>query len=398
MSVLQHALLFAAGAALIHVAAAQGTGPDAASVAKAIEAKYAAAEQYTFDATLELARKSGEESWEVVANYKFKVAVAPEGKYLLWVSEKNQLEYLIVSDGRDAWAYMPGLNKYARLGAVDPYPISDPEDIFLNGVGDDNRDPILCSKLVLPILTRLTRHAALTEMGRVAEVTIAGEDRQLPILSVLSEKDEHEGQILTDIVLDPETLDLVQVEWTRSAISGEDQRFASLKIKFEKLRIGDPIPASYFTFSPPGDAELVNELPIPGLHGSALLNGPAPDFELGTAAGSKTRLSSLRGRPVLLAFSGSGCAACSRQLAELANIQAEYKNKGLMVLGIATEPKSVPAFPAILADPGAKVHRLYRVQLAPAIVVIDAQGKVVRFLPGVRDVAAIKAALKIAGI
>src|SRR6185437_15620688 len=120
--------------------------------------------------------------------YKVKVAVAAEGKYLLWVSEKNQLEYLIVSDGRDAWAYMPGLNKYARLGAVDPYPLSDPEEIFVNGLGDESRDPILCSKLVLPILTHLTHRAALTEMTRLAEVAIAGEDRQLPILSVLSEK------------------------------------------------------------------------------------------------------------------------------------------------------------------------------------------------------------------
>jgi peroxiredoxin/outer membrane lipoprotein-sorting protein len=405
MSVFQHVLLFAAcAAALIRSAAAQAPSPDAASVAKAIEAKCAAAQQYTFDAVLELARKNGEESREVVANYKVKVAVAPEGKYLLWVSEKNQLEYLIVSDGRDAWAYMPGLNKYARLGGVDPYTLSDPAEIFLTGVGEDSRDPVLCSKLGMAILTRLTHHAALMEMNRLADVNIAGEERQLPILSILSEKDEHGGQVLTDIVVDPETLDLVQVDWTRSASDGEEQRFAILKIEFEKLRIGDPIPASYFTFSPPGDAQLVDELPIPGLNGSALLNQPAPDFELAAAAGTKTRLSDLRGHSVLLAFSGGGCGACSRQLADLASIQAEYKDKGVVVLGIATEPKSVTAstggtpVPAILEDRGAKVHRLYRVQLAPAVVVIDAQGKVVRFLPGARDVAAIKAALKSAGL
>lgn len=404
MSVFQHALLLAVCAGLIRSAAAQSSGPDAASVAKAIEAKYAAAQQYTFDAVLELARKNGEESREVVARYKVKVAVAAEGRYLLWVSEKNQVEYLIVSDDRDAWAYMPGLNKYARLGAVDPYALSDPEEIFLTGVGDDSRDPVLCSKLVMPILTRLTHRAALTEMTRLADVTIAGEDQRLPILSVLSEKDEHGGQILTEIVFDPKTLDLVQVDWTSSAIDGEEQRFAMLRIEFEKLRVGDPIPASYFTFSPPGDAQLVDELPIPGLNGSAFLNQPAPDFQLGTAAGSKKWLSDLHGHAVLLAFSGGGCASCSRQLAELANIQAEYKDKGLVVLGIATEPKSVPASAggmpalAILEDHGAKIHRLYRVQLAPAVVVIDAQGKVIRFLPGVRDAAAIKAALKSAGL
>jgi peroxiredoxin/outer membrane lipoprotein-sorting protein len=406
MSAFQHTLLFAACAAMIHIAAAQAPAPppapDAASiavsVAKAIEAKYAAAQQYTFDATLELARKTGEESREVVATYKVKVAVAAEGRYLLWVSDKNQLEYLIVSDGRDAWAYMPGLNKYARLGAVDPYPLSAPEEIFVNGVGDESRDPILCSKLVLPILTHLTHRAALTEMTRLADVAIAGEDRQFPILSVLSEKDEHEAQVLTNVVLDPETLDLVQVEWTRSATAGEEQRFVSLKIEFEKLRIGDPIPASYFLFNPPGDAQLVDDLPISSLNGSAILNQPAPDFELATASGSKTRLSGLRGHAVLLGFSGSGCAACSQQLAELANIQAEYKDKGLVVLGIGAEPKSATALPGMLVDHGAAVHRSYRVQLAPAIVVIDAQGKVVRFLPGVRDAAAIKAALKSAGL
>jgi peroxiredoxin len=287
---------------------------------------------------------------------------------------------------------------------VEPRILPDPDESFLTGVGDDSRDPVLCSKLVMPILARLTRHAALTEMNRSADVNIAGEEQQLPILSILSEKDQHGNQTLAEIVVHPETFDPVQAEWTKTVITGEEQRFAILKIEFEKLRIGDPIPASYFVFSPPADAQLVDELPIPGLNGSALLNQPAPDFELEAAAGTKTRLSDLRGHAVLLAFSGGGCVTCSQQLADLAKIQSEYKTKGVAVLGIATEPNSVPTsaggapVPAILHDPDAKIHRLYRVQLVPTVVVIDAQGKVIRFLPGARDVATIEAALKTAGL
>jgi outer membrane lipoprotein-sorting protein len=384
--------------ASLHPAAAQSETPDAAWMARAIEAK-CAVRQYTFDAAIELARKRGEDSREMVASFKVKLAIAPEGKFLLWVSEKDRLVYVISSDGRNTWAFMPDLNRYVRLNAGDADIAPDPDDIFLNGIEDGDRDPVLCSKLVIPILARLARGSELMEMTRLAEVKIRGEDRQLPVLTVLSPKNERAGQSLTDVVVDPETLDIVEMDWTRSAGAGEEQQFVVLRAEFENLRLGEPLPASYFVFNPPGDAQLVDELPAPGLDGSRFVDKPAPDFELQASGGSKIHLADLRGRVVALAFSGAACAMCEQQLADLASIQAKYKEVSMFV--IATTPNirggAAPAVP-ILNDAAAKVHRLYRIELAPTLVIIDRAGKVVRYLPGARNAAMLEAALKSAGL
>jgi peroxiredoxin/outer membrane lipoprotein-sorting protein len=385
---------------LIPSAHAQESGRDAAWIVRAIEANCAHSEQYTFDAVLELARKNGEQPREVISKVKVKVAIAPEGKYLVSASDQGRLEYLIVSDGRHTWAHMPALNRYMKVEAGGAGLAADPDEAFFMGVEDQDRDAILCSSLVVPILARVGRSAALVEMNKVAD--LEGEERQLPVLTVLQQRDERGRQSLTEVMVDPETMSLPRLEWTNSVIVGEEQRFAILKVQFENLRIGGPVPLSYFEFYPPSGAQLVEELPMFGLDGAPLFNKPAPDFELQTAAGPKIRLSDLRGRVVLLAFLSNGCIACRQQLAALAGIQEDYKDKGVVILGIATGPKATTGAAlrpdAILDDTGAKVHRLYRVLLAPTVVLIDGQGKVVRFLPGARDAETLRAALRRAGL
>lgn len=66
---------------------------------------------------------------------------------------------------------------------------------------------------------------------------------------------------------------------------------------------------------------------------------PAPDFEAPDSAGRSLRLSSLRGRKVLLYFFPkaftAGCAAETRQFGVLAPALAE---RGILVLGISVDP------------------------------------------------------------
>jgi cytochrome c biogenesis protein CcmG/thiol:disulfide interchange protein DsbE len=385
---------------LIQSANAQESGRDAAWVARAVEATLAHSEQYTFEAAIELARKNGDEPAEPVANFKVKVAVAPQGKYLLSVGDQNKLEYKVVSDGQHTWAYMPASNKYMKVEARHVASNADPDEAFSVGVEEQDRDAFLCSNLILPIMARVGTSAALVEMTKVADVEVEGEQKQLPVLSVLTEKDDRGRQSLTEIVVDPETMSLPRLEWTKSVTAGEELRFAVLKAEIESLRIGDPIPPSYFVFNPPSGAQLVSELPIPGLDGSFLFNDPAPAFELKAMDGSKVRLSALRGRFVLLAFLSNDCTGCPQQLAALANIQEAYK--GLVVLAIANGVTALtgatPRPNAVLDDAGAKVQRLYRVQLVPTIVLINGQGTVVRFLAGARDLEALRDELRSAGL
>jgi outer membrane lipoprotein-sorting protein len=387
--------------AFLYAIAGQEPPPEPSKVAKAIQERFAAALEYTYDATLELTRKRGEEQPEEGTTFKVKVASAPQGKFLLWVSVGNDLRYLIVSDGQTAWAYSPALHKYARLEAAWAGIVPDPNEAFSIDVEDRDRGPVLCSQLVVPILSRLLQRPALVEMTKVVDVEIQGEERQFPILSVLSERNERGSQTLTEIAVDPATTDPIRLDWTQSESATDETRFAVLKVGFEKVLVDARIPPSYFTFSPPGDAESADELPLPGLTAGSLSGAAAPDFAIPNSGAEATRLSSLRGRFALLVFLGKGGRASRQQMSALTALRSEYKDR-LNVVEIAVEPGAVRDLPgvggAVVDDSRATIHRLYQIQFAPTMVIVDPQGKVAKFLPGARDTIALKDALKAAGL
>ena len=147
--------------------------------------------------------------------------------------------------------------------------------------------------------------------------------------------------------------------------------------------------------------KLVETVPIPGQTGSTLLNQPAPDFELKTLDGDKVHLADLRGHPVMLSFWASWCGPCRHELPGLAKIYEEYKDKGLVILGINDEGKGAARKYSeqakltfqTLDDGNLKAHRLYKVHSIPTIFLIDKNGKVVVFLKGSREPEKIKASL-----
>ena len=73
---------------------------------------------------------------------------------------------------------------------------------------------------------------------------------------------------------------------------------------------------------------------------------PAPDFSVSSLGGGRTvRLSSLRGRVVLLDFWATWCPPCRRGLPETQKLAAQYGGKGLTVLAISDEtPLTIARF------------------------------------------------------
>lgn len=68
---------------------------------------------------------------------------------------------------------------------------------------------------------------------------------------------------------------------------------------------------------------------------------PAPDFELGTDEGERVRLSSLRGRPVVLYFyPEDDTPGCTRQACELRDVYSEFRERGAVVLGVSPDDES----------------------------------------------------------
>ena len=132
---------------------------------------------------------------------------------------------------------------------------------------------------------------------------------------------------------------------------------------------------------------------------------PAPDFTLTSDSGEAVTLSSFRGAPVVLYFyPKDDTPGCTAQACELRDSHAAYEERGAVILGISPdtveshlrfrEKYELPF--TLLADPDQRVAQLYgawgektsygktTVGLIRSTFVIDAGGRVVRALRGVR--------------
>ena len=270
--------------------ATQQPGPDPIAVVKRLVERFRGGDQYTFDATLELARRDGDGGRETVAAEWVKLAVAPKGRYLFWAGDAPHLKFLVASNGRSTWAYSPGTREYLLIEAAGADLHRTPGDAYRRGVRDDDRDLMAAAELVVPILRDMDREAAVVEMNRYLDAQLRGEEQQVPVLSVLSGISPDGSQRRTEIALDPETADLVDLSWSKSTQVEDEQRFALLNAKVDRFKSGSILPATFFEFNPPGDAKRVDELPIPGLTGSSILNRTAPGFTL-EAPGAQTSVS-----------------------------------------------------------------------------------------------------------
>lgn len=71
-----------------------------------------------------------------------------------------------------------------------------------------------------------------------------------------------------------------------------------------------------------------------------LIGNTAPDFELESLDGAKLRLSSLRGKAVLLNFWATYCGPCKIEMPWFVELQNEYGPQGLQIVGVAMDDAS----------------------------------------------------------
>ena len=112
---------------------------------------------------------------------------------------------------------------------------------------------------------------------------------------------------------------------------------------------------------------------------------PAPAFQLNSSAGKPVALADYKGQIVLLNFWASWCGPCRQEMPILEQLNRQYRNKGVTLLGVNVEPDSAAAvnwlkatpvsFP-ILFDVDSKVSKLYQVEGMPNTVILDRKGLV----------------------
>jgi peroxiredoxin len=123
----------------------------------------------------------------------------------------------------------------------------------------------------------------------------------------------------------------------------------------------------------------------------------APPLVLKDTKGVPVKLSDYRGRVVLLNFWYSACFPCRMETPDLIALYQAYKERGLVVLGINTDPLIMPEdggemlrrfidtykipYPVLVAD--RKVYEDYgRTPIAPITLLVDRQGSIARVFWG----------------
>ena len=120
---------------------------------------------------------------------------------------------------------------------------------------------------------------------------------------------------------------------------------------------------------------------------SPLLQKPAPSFRLEILGGGETASQALRGKPTILNFWASWCfPACYEEAPLLEATWRKYKDRGLVMLGVAIQDKEPNAlefmkrfgfsFPNGM-DPGGKISIDFGVYGVPETFFIDRQGQIV---------------------
>lgn len=120
---------------------------------------------------------------------------------------------------------------------------------------------------------------------------------------------------------------------------------------------------------------------------------PAQEFNLPTDTGNVS-LTDLKGKVIYLDFWASWCGPCRKSFPWMNDMQAKYKDQGLVVVGVNLDSKKslaqeflakIPAKFTIAYDPEGKVADNYRVQGMPSSYVIDRNGNLQSVHLGFRE-------------
>ncbi|HEY1404616.1 MAG TPA: TlpA disulfide reductase family protein, partial [Pyrinomonadaceae bacterium] len=126
----------------------------------------------------------------------------------------------------------------------------------------------------------------------------------------------------------------------------------------------------------------------------------APDTEMKTLEGTPFRVSSLRGRVVLVNFWATWCLPCRAEIPDFNRMQKEYEARGFTVVGISSHdtPEMIRDFQSVvrqeyqLLTSGDDALADFQVgQARPVTFILDREGRIRERFLGERDRAAFDA-------
>jgi peroxiredoxin len=120
----------------------------------------------------------------------------------------------------------------------------------------------------------------------------------------------------------------------------------------------------------------------------------APDFTLSDSNGASVKLSSYKGRVVLLDFWATWCEGCKVEIPWYMDFQKKYKEEGLSVVGVSMDEEGWKSVKPFLADKkinypvvigNEDLAKLFGITMLPVTLLIDRNGKVAELHIGMVD-------------
>jgi peroxiredoxin/outer membrane lipoprotein-sorting protein len=317
-------------------------------------------------------------------------AVKPD-KYRLTYKD-DATEIILVSDGDITWTYMPKLKQYTKQQSA----MSSDDD-----EGDGQQADTLTTALRALVLfyEGVGQYGASAMLAKDERVKVGSDRIDCYVVKFQSAKSQHQ------LWIDKERFIVVRhVEVARQTVNGMLVE-VHLSTNWKEAEIKLPPANDLFSFDPPSSATEVATLNLPGER--VLLTGKnAMDFELKDLQGAQVRLSSFRGKIVLLDFWATWCPPCRKEMPSIEKLHRQFAGKDVVVLGINDEDsatvksflkKNEYSLPTLL-DSKKNVHRLYGARAIPTVIVIDRDGVIRAHYIGGRSEADLMAALKTAGL
>ena len=319
-----------------------------------------------------------------------------------FASEVRESEYTtrVVTNGESLWTAVPELGQYT-VQALAPL-LAGADSATLKGQLDPARDYARLLDGVTRIQT-LSRDTVRTARGAVQceryALTRAAADSAGPGITI------HPRVVWVDPASRLVLLDSSRVDQNHPQLGPVSS------VSITRMVVAEPDPAlgaDAFVFRPDPDMRRVKKFMQRSPEHEALEGQPATDFTLETLAGSKpVRLSSLKGRVVVLDFWATWCGPCRRWLPIVAQAHRDYAAKGLEVFAVneREDDAKVQAYLdqqkldlPVLMDRSGTVGSIYRASSIPLTVVVGRDGNVLRIMVGLHEADDLKDVLQEAGI
>jgi len=366
---------------VLSISASAQTPPDAQAILKKVNETYRDLKSYQFEyktVSDSKAERNGLTSTTHSERLSRITAVRPDR--IRVETQDSYSSVLLIANGQTVWIYSSQLNAYTKRS---PRTV----DLF---AAAKSTDPSY-EKIARQVNTKLANYARLNVEPR--NLTLLPDDiltvngRQIPCYVLSFAKGGARYWIDREryLVLRESTDQTVQNS------PGSVTRYLSV-VNFISAAINEPAPDSAFSYTPPESAMEIDRLEPEAL--TRKMNAPvnwigqaAPDFTLTDLNGKTVRLQSLRGNAVLLNFWATWCGPCVAEMPYLEKLHREYRNKGVIILGIDDEEAETPrnylkqhgyTFNTLI-DTEKQVSRLYRINAIPQSFFITKDGKIAAY-------------------